>query len=225
MASSSYNLIPYIIGTLKSIEFSSLLDVGTGFGKWGCLVREYCDFSKARSPADLQRGNWRIRIDGVEAFPQFIGDLHRYVYDNLYIGKAEEIIDSLGSYDVVVMVAVLAHFPEDVGLSFLRRLYQCATKALIVTIPTRHVPQGDIFENPYEVHHPVEWWHADFSFADHITTKDLPQGERILVMSRAESIPVANPYRARHSIARTIAKKLIGASNAKRLRQWFKLIE
>ena len=221
MASSSYNLIPYIIGTLKSIEFSSLLDVGTGFGKWGFLVREYCDFSKAGSPTELQRGNWRIRVDGVEAFPHFVGDLHNYVYDNLYIGKAEEIIGRLESYDVIVMVAVLAHFPEDIGLSLLRKLYQRATKALIVTIPTRYMPQSDIFENPYEVHYPVEWWHADFSFANYVTKKDLPQGERVLVMSREESIAVANPYGVRYSSARKIAKKLIGASNAKRLRQWF----
>jgi len=210
MASSNVNMIPYIIKTLKKIEFSSLLDVGTGFGKWGCLVREYCDLMKAKSPADFQKGQWHIRIDGIEAFPDFISDLHRYVYDNIYVGRAEQVIDDLGSYDVIVMVAVLAHFPEDVGLSLLRRLYQHAAKALLITIPTRYCPQDDVFQNPHEVHHPVEWWHADFSFADHIAKRDLPPGERILVMSHGEPIPIADPYRVRKRGARSLVRRLLG---------------
>ena len=223
MASSTYNMIPYIIGTLKRIEFSSLLDVGTGFGKWGCLVREYCDFVKASSPEELQKSNWRIRIDGIEAFPHFISDLHRYIYNNLYIGKAEEIIDDLDNYDVIVMVAVLAHFPKDVGLSLIRRLYSHANKVLIVTIPTRQWPQDDIFENPHEIHYPVEWWREDFSFAGHVTSKDLPQGERILFMSHIGPIDFVKPYGRSCFHPKTIAKRLIGQNNVNRFKHWLKM--
>lgn len=225
MASSSVNLIPSIIGTLGTLSFSSVLDVGTGFGKWGVLIREYFDFTKACSEEELLRENWRLRIDGIEAFPSFVSDLHHYIYDNIYIGKVQNIIDSLGSYDVILMVAVLAHFPEDIGLSLLERLYEHADKALIITIPTIEWPQEEIFENPYEVHYDVKWWDKDFSFSRHTASRNLPQGERIVVFSHERSISkVANPYMGRIFTAKRkrIVKKFIGEKRAKQLGAWWR---
>lgn len=227
MASSSYNhnLIPYIVGTLGKIQFSSLLDVGTGFGKMGVLIREYFDLSKARCPKDLLRENWRLRIEGIEAFPPFIGDLHRYAYDKMYIGEAPAIVDGLGHYDVILMIAVLAHFPEGVGLSLVQRLYDHADRALILTIPTVKWPQTDIFQNPYEVHHDdVKWWKKDFSFAEYASSRDLPQGERILVFSRKRRITVANPYGRRIFTTgrREMIKKFIGEERSKQIALWLR---
>ena len=218
MASSTYNLIPYIIGTFSSASFTSLLDVGIGFGKWGVLVREYYDFSKASNPNDLLKQNWRIRVDGIEVFPDFISDLHRYIYNEIYVGPAQEIINTLGKYDFILMVAVLAHFPRDIGLSLVEKLYNHANEAVVLTIPTKRWPQDDIFENPYEVHHDVEWWKEEFTFAKHVTYKDLPQGERIVVLSRDKFIEVANPYRSNFVVkTKKIIKGLIGDKLSKRL--------
>jgi len=225
MGSSSCQLVPYIIGTLKNIEFSSLLDVGAGFGKWGVLIREYADFPKARAPKDLLRENWRLRIDAIEVFPQFVSEIHRYIYDQIYIGEVQTMLETLGRYDVILMVAVLPHFPEDIGVSVLERLYEHANKALIITIPTIEWPQQDIFENPHEVHYDVKWWLKDFSFAQHVEAKDLPQGERILVLSRERRIKVANPYgRVFTGKRKRIIKKFIGEKAAKWLGAWWRSI-
>lgn len=223
MATSSLNIVPYIIGTLKDIEFSSLLDVGTGFGKWGVLVRHHCDFSKALSPKDLLKENWRIRIDGIEVFPHFVTDLHHYIYNEMYVDDIEMVIDKIGQYDVILMVAVLAHFPEDIGVSLLKKLYNLSNKAFIITIPTIKWAQDDSFENPHEVHYDVKWWNKDFSFAKHITSKDLPQGERILVFSKEGPVKVANPYGGfLTGRKKEIIKKFIGEKAAKALGSWWR---
>ena len=68
-----------------SLQPFSVLDVGSGFGKYGVLCREYLELWDGRQEYKFIR-----RIDGVEAFENYITPLHKFIYNNIY---TENIID------------------------------------------------------------------------------------------------------------------------------------
>jgi SAM-dependent methyltransferase len=105
MPSSDPVTIPKVLQLVQTLSPKSILDIGTGNGRYGFLFREILDFNYGRF------SNWEIRIDGVEVEKDYISPVHRYVYDNLYVGDWLNLeIDSL--YDVVFMGDVLEHFKE-----------------------------------------------------------------------------------------------------------------
>src|SRR4030095_10541174 len=102
MPSSRPNAIPTIIHLVRQLKPRSILDVGVGFGKWGHLFREYTDILEAeRDPARYQRQNWQVRIDGIEGFPDYLTDMHRFIYNSIHCGDARLLIRSLGQYDLI----------------------------------------------------------------------------------------------------------------------------
>jgi len=126
----------------------SLLDVGTGFGKFGFLAREYLELWDGRG----QYGERTRRIDGVEAFAGYVLPHHRLVYDNLYVGDALEVLPKLEtSYDLVLAADILEHFDYERGRQFLRACLNCGRSVIIAT-PLYVGPQGASFGNEYETH-------------------------------------------------------------------------
>lgn len=132
-----------------SLQPKSALDVGTGFGKWGFLLREYLDAWHGRT----QKADWRAKIDGVEAFPGYISDLQMGIYDHIYQMPIELVIKSrwLEDYELILMAEVLEHLDRKTGETVLRGLWDHC-KHLIVTTPTYESGQGEIHSNPYEEH-------------------------------------------------------------------------
>jgi len=46
----------------------------------GHLFREYTDILEAEhDPVRYERQNWKIKIDGIEGFPGYITQMHRFV--------------------------------------------------------------------------------------------------------------------------------------------------
>src|SRR5215216_7603641 len=104
MPSSRPNTIPTVIHLLKQLEPQSILDIGVGFGKWGHLFREYTDIQQAEEdPQRYQRQNWKVRIDGIEGYAEYLTDMHRYLYNNIYTGDAIELLRGLPTYDLVFL--------------------------------------------------------------------------------------------------------------------------
>ena len=66
MGTSNWQNISYCVGILRRLQPASVLDVGTGFGRWGTLCREFLDVWEGREARSL----WQARIEGIEAFPQ-----------------------------------------------------------------------------------------------------------------------------------------------------------
>ncbi|HII30270.1 TPA: glycosyltransferase family 1 protein, partial [Candidatus Woesearchaeota archaeon] len=82
MPSSSHYQISKIMNLVVKLNPSSILDVGVGFGKYGVLCREYLELGDGREEYD----KFLRRIDGIEAFKNYITPLHRFIYDHIYIG-------------------------------------------------------------------------------------------------------------------------------------------
>ncbi len=158
MGTSNWQQIPFCIDALMKIEPRRVLDVGVGFGRWGMIVREFCDVWFSR----VFKDQWQVHLEGIEAFPRSITDYHRHFYNQIHLGDAAELIPTLeGPWSVTIYGDVLEHFTkakahELLNLSLDRSDY------VIVNIPIgEEHPQGEAYGNVYE-RHLSSWEPADF---------------------------------------------------------------
>ena len=123
-----------------------MLDVGVGMGKWGVLVREYCD------SWGVTRLNGRHTvIHGIEGDERYIGDLHRAVYDDLFIGDLIQIIPTLDPYDMLLCIDVLEHLQKPDGLELLAWAKASVGRSMFA-IPHPVSKQGAVYGNEFERH-------------------------------------------------------------------------
>jgi len=168
LPSSQLHQISTIVEIIAAANPRSLLDIGAGFGKYGVLAREYLelhDFS-------WKKANWRCRVDGIEAFEEYLSDLHGFVYNRVYVGNALEIVPTLKDpYDLILLIDVLEHFSFADGVKILDGCMRLS-KNVVVSTPLDWFAQTELFGNPYEVHK-SHWKKRDFrQFGPHFFVPD-----------------------------------------------------
>lgn len=147
MPSSQYYHISKIMEMIISLNPKSVLDIGSGFGKFGVLCREYLELWDGRQKYEFKR-----RIDCVEVFQQYISPLHQYIYNKIYNNDILDIAQELDiKYDLVLLIDVLEHFEKDDGSRLLRTLLK-NNECILVSTPKNPSPQKDAFGNIYETH-------------------------------------------------------------------------
>lgn len=147
MPSSQYYHISKIMEMIISLNPRSVMDMGSGFGKFGVLCREYLELWDGRQKYEFNR-----RIDCVEIFQQYISPLHKYVYDNVYNENILEIAPKLDTkYDLVLLIDVIEHFEKIDGINLLNTLL-AKNESVLVSTPKKPSPQKDAFGNVYETH-------------------------------------------------------------------------
>ena len=213
MPSSRPNPIPIIIHLVRQLKPQSILDVGVGFGKWGHLFREYTDILEAeRDPARYRRQNWKVRIDGIEGFRQYLTEMHRYLYNRIYVGDAKVLIGELSAYDLIFMGDVLEHFEKKDGLEFLRQARARANKALILTTPRHETEQEALCGNELERHHSL-WSPKDFESFAGAQIKVVDRALLLVVLARPEYklklTPPLQPPKKAASQLRQAQKELV----------------
>jgi hypothetical protein len=162
MPSSRPTTIPTIISVVRQLKPQSILDVGVGFGKWGHLFREYTDILEAEhDPARYERANWKVRIDGIEGYTSYITEMHRFLYNEIFIGNALELIHIVGHYDLVFLGDIIEHFEKEDGMNLLASAVEKAGKAVIVSTPKFETGQEDLCGNELEKHRSL-WRARDF---------------------------------------------------------------
>lgn len=159
MPTSHPGQINQITSLLMQTYATSVLDIGIGFGKWGLLAREYLDISDGREKYD--RADWGCRIDGIEAFPQYVQPHHRHLYTDVYVGNALDIVPSLPHrYDVTLMIDVLEHFSYEDGMTLLKAVL-AKSRGVIISCPKDNGEQKAAFGNVFETHR-FEWKRQHF---------------------------------------------------------------
>ena len=138
------------------IQPRSVFDIGHGYGKWGLLIREALDFV----PGRLERDEWIVRIDGVDAFRQE-SPLLEWVYDDLQVADVISTASSVRDYDLVVLGDVIEHLEKEAGRTLLAQLLT-RNRSVLLTTPVDFFEQGAIGGNPYERHR-SHWTPSDFS--------------------------------------------------------------
>ena len=159
MPTSPFGHIECFVKFLVMADPSSLLDVGLGNGKLGFIARDVLDVMLGQR---YRREHWKIRIDGIEIFADYIQGHQRAIYDNIYLGDAFVLIDMLGAYDVIVLGDVLEHFEKAKAFAFLDKCGRHTNKYLILGVPlTDGWKQPAIYGNPYEEHRSA-WSYEEF---------------------------------------------------------------
>lgn len=155
MPTSHYRKIPNILEIVTTLNPNSILDVGTGFGKYGVLCREYLELWDGKEQYTFLR-----RIDGIEIFKKYITPLHDYIYNNIYIGNVLE-MDDIPQYDLVLLIDIIEHIEKQQGKQLIKRLLE-KNKAVLIATPKKPAIQKEMFNNPHESHI-SKWTEEDFS--------------------------------------------------------------
>ncbi len=158
---------PYQINEIMELiiqaDPSSILDIGVGFGKYGVLSREYLELW---SNEDIEYGEWKRTIDGIEAFEKYLTPLHKYIYNRIYIGNALSVLPNINKkYDIILIIDVLEHFSHEDGIKLLSLALEKG-KDIIISTPKDIGHQEASFGNPYERHR-FQWTKSHFKKMGH----------------------------------------------------------
>ena len=119
-----------------------VVDVGPGVGTY----------------AKLLRGPAVSRIVGIEVYEPYVQTYRlREYYDDVVVGDVREV--PIPACDVVVLGDVVEHMSEDDALAVWEAAAVAARRAVYLSIPIVHYPQGEIEGNAHEVHVVDDWDH------------------------------------------------------------------
>lgn len=196
MPSSRPNTIPTVIHIVKQLRPASILDVGVGFGKWGHLFREYTDIVAAEhDPKRYKRKHWQVRIDGIEGHAAYLTPMHRFLYSEIFIGDARQIVRRLSRYDLIFLGDIIEHFDKADGLSLLRRCVAKANKAVVLSTPKHETLQADLCGNELERHRSL-WSATDFKEFPSATVKTIDADTLLVVISKPGTTVECTPPKA-----------------------------
>jgi 2-polyprenyl-3-methyl-5-hydroxy-6-metoxy-1,4-benzoquinol methylase len=134
----------YVAEILGRLSPSRVLDVGPGAGAYGRLVRQVLT-------VDV--------LDAVEAWEPYV---ERFALLDIYDAVTIEDVRKVTKfdYDLVIFGDVLEHMSRDDAVA-VYGLARAQAKAVIVSMPIIHYPQGEEEGNPFEAHVVDHWHHED----------------------------------------------------------------
>lgn len=151
MPSGRPDIIGPAINRIMVMNPSSILDVGSGFGKWGLLLREYLEVWQGR----LYPFEWRKRIDALEIYGPYTNlSWYSAVYDDVFVGSVLDHLDLVSDYDLVLLMDVVEHLEKQHGRALLG-----SCQSWILSTPTYRSRQGLAFGNPHEKH--LSFWNRE----------------------------------------------------------------
>lgn len=160
MPSSAFTYIPEVLKYIYlEVDPKTILDVGVGFGKWGFLCREYLDVEKRRN---IQKKDWKVKIHAIEGYREYIGPVHHYIYDIIFLDKAEKVMGYLANtekrdqripdcYDLILVMDMIEHLEKEDAIQFLKDCFSVG-KNVIISTPLGFRKQDGISGNVLEIH-------------------------------------------------------------------------
>lgn len=144
MPTSSHAHLSTVIDVMLSARPHSILDVGLGYGAYGFLARCYLDEFGREDP---------LQLDGIEGFPQYVGEVQQLLYDRIFVGDALAVLRSMdaASYDLVLALDIVEHFDQRDANAFVSECVRVG-RSTIVTTPRIPIDQHDVHGNELERH-------------------------------------------------------------------------
>lgn len=191
MPFSQSSQVSTILDFALALDPASVLDVGTGMGQYGFLLRtnlenEHLFDIRGAHAKQRDRSEWKYRIDGIEGYDGYLTPVHAYAYQEVMIGNALEVLPRIAdrSYELVIAIDILEHLTTEDGARFLDHCVRIASKAVLVSTPKEFHAQ-EIAANPYENHRSV-WSEVALREAGFLRT--LPNAESWVVVHEVASI-------------------------------------
>ncbi len=228
MPTSNIYIIPTVIETVKRLKPGSILDFGIGFGKYGFLIREYLDVQRLlKGFSGNLSDNFVTKIDGIEINSRYVCEIQRRIYNQIYIGDGIKIIDTLGTYDVVLLLDVLEHFTKEEGFILLEKIYKKVAGTLVIVTPAFEYKQDEIYDNKNEKHLSV-WKVKDFSKYANLQYKIICGGEVLLILIHKNSSSLRIPFLGDWRAGGYLLKELMDISfeiSARGIRKSWRLLK
>jgi hypothetical protein len=167
LGTSNWQNISYNVELVRKLNPKTILDIGVGFGRWGILFREFLEIWE-HSKYD---GKWERTIDGVEIFPGYIKDYHKYFYDNIYVEDGLMFLKNTpNKYDLINLGDVVEHFSKSDGQELIKLALEKG-KWVLINVPIgKNWAQEGTDENPHEAHRSI-WYNNDFTMYKHCKIK------------------------------------------------------
>lgn len=135
-----------IVNKILSIPNNVVLDIGSGWGKWGKLLK----------------GKVNV-IDGVEVWKPYIDKYNLPQFYNELYNIDLRLFEFNKKYTVVILGDVLEHLPKEQAILFLDKLKN-NVNTIYLTIPvTVCIQDGNLIGNPFETHH-YHWSDKEIRF-------------------------------------------------------------
>lgn len=135
---------PWMLERLRNLQPESMLDIGAGSGTYGKMFAEHFPHAY-RVGIEIWRP-YLIRFD----LPTLYDDMHCVDVREYFM---------FPSTDVIIMGDVLEHMTEADALRVWDMARDAARKAVYLSIPIIHYPQGEYEGNPHEAHVVDDWNH------------------------------------------------------------------
>src|ERR1700726_470932 len=83
-------------------------------GKYGLLVQEYLGINDmvVQEPTRTLAEQSRVVVDAVESESKFLWPHIPHFYRKVHVGRVEEIYQTIGHYEVVLMIDVIEHIDK-----------------------------------------------------------------------------------------------------------------
>lgn len=133
-------LISPVAEVIKNLNPQSVLDVGTGLGKWGLIAREYTDIWHG---SRHDKAEWQTKIIGLELQKQK-RSAGPNVYTAIYPGDLKltylRAIEEFGPFDLTLVIGVLDTLTPKDACALLGHL-SLASKNILVGYSSKNRPE------------------------------------------------------------------------------------
>jgi hypothetical protein len=159
MPSSSYQTIALVLEQVLGLTPPprTILDLGTGCGKWGVLLREYLEVAAGH----LELSARQVHLTGVELERRYRW-AQDHIYDVMHWGGIQEFLavaPPTARWDLALLLDVLEHLDQDPGRQVLLAL-QARCRNILVLLPAYYFANRIV---GYETEqHRSHWELADF---------------------------------------------------------------
>src|SRR5215216_1462982 len=158
MGTSNWQQIPFCVDVLLDVCPMRVLDLGVGFGRWGMLVREFCEEWKGRT----HRENWRVQLEGIEIFPKNVEEYHHFFYNWIHVGDAAQIIQQMQErWHLIICGDVLQLCSRENAEQLLSRALDLADYVLVNSPIGNGWQRTSMYGNEFEEHRSF-WQLSDF---------------------------------------------------------------
>lgn len=171
MMTSFPDNIPHIAQIIANVNPKTILDVGTGFGKYGLMAREAL-LSINAERGDIIPNYKAVQVDCAEMCEYFINlPYHDKLYDHHYHGDVRNI--DLPKYDLILLIDVAEHWPKEQVVKFIKDNVAKGSMILVSTPIVVGFYTQEFYGKDCPKHI-TQWSHKDFDeFEGHdVSTKD-----------------------------------------------------